>query len=134
MNEIADPFRIFIVDDESSIANTTAQILDREGFHCVPFSDPLELIDHCAAMPPNLVISDIIMPQMNGFDLAGRLRDTHPECRILLFTGQAGVDDLREYALDLGHEIEVLSKPLHPHTLIEKVRLISGDQSKQKTL
>jgi hypothetical protein len=42
---------------------------------------------------------------MNGFDLAGRLRDTHPECRILLFTGQAGVDDLREYALDLGHDI-----------------------------
>jgi DNA-binding NarL/FixJ family response regulator len=53
----------------------------------------LELIDHCAATPPNLVISDIIMPQMNGFDLAGRLRDTHPECRILLFTGHAGVDD-----------------------------------------
>jgi CheY-like chemotaxis protein len=96
-------------------------------------SDPLGLIDHCAATPPNLVISDIIMPQMNGFDLAGRLRDTHPECRILLFTGQAGVDDLREYALDLGHDIEVLSKPLHPLTLIEKVRFISGNQLKQTT-
>jgi len=128
MNQMSDPFLIFIEDDESSIAETTAHILQREGFHCVPFSDPLDLIDHCAATPPNLVISDIIMPQMSGFDLANRLRDTHPQCKILLFTGQAGVGDLREYALELGQDIEVLSKPLHPLKLIERVKLISGDQ------
>ncbi|MBB5060554.1 CheY-like chemotaxis protein [Granulicella aggregans] len=83
---------------------------------------------HCAATPPNLVISDIIMPHMSGFDLANRLRNTHPQCKILLSTGQAGVDDLREYALELGHDIEVLSKPLHPLKLIERVKIISGDQ------
>jgi DNA-binding response OmpR family regulator len=40
MEQFAAPFLIFIVNDESSIAETTAQILGREGFHCVPFSDP----------------------------------------------------------------------------------------------
>lgn len=68
------------------------------------------------------------MPHMSGFDLANRLRNTHPQCKILLSTGQAGVDDLREYALELGHDIEVLSKPLHPLKLIERVKIISGDQ------
>jgi DNA-binding response OmpR family regulator len=68
------------------------------------------------------------MPQTSGFDLANRLRDTHPQCKILLFTGEAGVDDLREYALELGHNIEVLSKPLHPLKLIERVKIISRDQ------
>jgi DNA-binding response OmpR family regulator len=98
------------------------RFLAGKGFTAFLLARSLDLIDHCAATPPNLVISDIIMPQTSGFDLAKRLRDTHPQCKILLFTGQAGVDDLREYALELGHNIEVLSNPLHPLKLIERVK------------
>jgi DNA-binding NtrC family response regulator len=133
LNGLDHSFRIFFVDDEPGIANTTAQILQMEGFDCVSFCDPLALIVSCEETPPDLVISDIIMPQMNGFDLASLLLASYPQCKILLFTGQAGVEDLREYASELGHDIEVLSKPLHPQKLIEKVRMIEVEERQERT-
>ena len=66
------------------------------------------------------------MPQMNGFELADFLKEMRPQCRIILFTGQAGVADLADMAIAQGHTLEVLSKPLHPTELIAKVRELAG--------
>jgi DNA-binding NtrC family response regulator len=118
----AQQFRIFVVDDEPTIAKTTSQILELQGFDAIPFSDPRHLLESCRESPPNLVISDIIMPHMTGFELAGLLKEMQPQCSVILFTGQAGVADLAALAVEQGHVLEVLSKPLHPQSLIETVR------------
>jgi CheY-like chemotaxis protein len=122
LSEHKASFRIFIVDDEQTIAKTTSLILQKEGFEAVPFTDPELLLEFSRECPPNLVISDIIMPQMNGFELATALRKALPDCRIILLTGHADASDLRDLALEQGHELEVLSKPLHPTKLIACVR------------
>jgi CheY-like chemotaxis protein len=113
-------FRIFVIEDDPVIAKTTSQILQLEGFDATAFTDPGHLLEYCRKSPPNLVMLDIIMPHMTGFELAEFLKVLQPQCRVILFTGQAGVADLAELAVDQGHVLEVLSKPLRPQDLIEK--------------
>lgn len=128
MNGNDKVFRIFIVDDEDTIAITTATILRNAGFEAVPFSDPCVLLGFCIESPPDLVISDVVMPQMNGFELANYLLEIQPRCEILLFTGHAGVVELQELSTEQGHDLLVLAKPIHPEDLIAKVRSLADTE------
>jgi CheY-like chemotaxis protein len=69
-----------------------------------------------------LIISDVIMPDMNGIEAAIRIRKALPGCKILLFSGQAATADLLEKARAQGHEFEILAKPVHPQDLLAKLR------------
>ena len=61
------------------------------------------------------------MPQMTEIDLAISLQQTHPQCKVLLFSGQAATSVLLEEARAQGHTFEVLTKPLHPTDLLQHV-------------
>jgi DNA-binding NtrC family response regulator len=109
----AQQFRIFVLNDDPTIAQTTSQILRLQGFDATAFTAPRHLLEYCRESLPNLVISDIVMPHMTGFELAEFLKVMQPQCSVILFTGQAGAADLAKLAVDQGHVLEVLSKPLH---------------------
>lgn len=118
-------FRIFVVDDESVIAKTLATILQRSGFDAVSFTAPLAALEAAREKEPDLVISDVVMPVLSGIDLAIRLKEEHPNCRILLFSGQAATANLLEEARERGHDFELLSKPIHPSEFLLKVKLVA---------
>ena len=63
------------------------------------------------------------MPGMTGIEVAIIVRTQLPDCKILLFSGQAATAELLEKAKAQGHEFEILSKPLHPADLLEKLRV-----------
>jgi DNA-binding response OmpR family regulator len=65
--------RIFVVDDERIIAETLATILMKSGFSAVPFSNPMEALSAAELEAPDLLISDVVMPQLSGIDLATRI-------------------------------------------------------------
>jgi len=69
-----------------------------------------------------MLISDVIMANLNGIDAAIRIRALLPEIKILLFSGQATTADLLEKARQDGHEFEILAKPVHPTDLLAKLR------------
>ena len=114
--------RVLVVDDEQVIADTLARILDLNGYDASAVYTGTAAVENARTLQPDLVISDVIMPDMNGIEAAISIRSFLPGCKILLFSGQAATADLLENARAQGHEFEILAKPVHPSDLLAKLR------------
>jgi DNA-binding response OmpR family regulator len=113
--------RVVVVDDEHVIASTLALILNNAGFEAKPAFCGEEAVSLIENFPPDVLIADVIMPGMSGIDVAILVRNSLPECRILLFSGQAATSDMLELSKTQGHEFEILAKPVHPTGLLERL-------------
>jgi CheY-like chemotaxis protein len=113
--------RVLVVDDEQVIADTLSIILNKAGFDASPVYTGTAAVESARNNHPDLIISDVIMPDMNGIEAAIQIRSFLPGCKILLFSGQAATADLLESARAKGHEFEILAKPVHPQDLLAKL-------------
>jgi DNA-binding NtrC family response regulator len=113
---------IFVVDDEEIIASTIAAILRLQGLDAVAFTHSSEALQASRSMAPDLLISDILMPVLSGAELAQHIQWSYPECRVLLFTGEWDRAETAIAAFEDGLRYQLISKPVHPKALIEKVR------------
>src|ERR1700759_3704322 len=95
--------RVFVVDDEKVICHTLAIILKQKGFDAEAFTNPLKALAGANEQTPDLLISDVVMPEMNGVELAIQFRSVAPNCKILLFSGQAATAGLLEKAQAQGY-------------------------------
>jgi CheY-like chemotaxis protein len=111
----------YVVDDERLIASTLAAILKNSGFAAVAYTNPLEALKAAESETPALLISDVMMPEMTGIELAVRLKSLHPTCKVLLFSGQAATADLLQTARQDGHDFVLLQKPIHPKDLLAAI-------------
>src|ERR1700679_3936880 len=109
---------VFVVDDEPIIASTLASILNSSGFSANAFTDPLEALRFAETQCPDFLITDVVMPQLNGSDLGVQFKAMSPKCRILLFSVMAATSDLLESARKKGHKFDLLTKPVHPQKLL----------------
>ncbi len=114
--------RVFVVDDEDVIATTLGMILRLRGFEAHSFNLPLEALRAARELAPDLLISDVVMPLLSGIELAIQLRELCPECKVLLFSGQAATANMLEAARASGHDFEVLAKPVHPTDLLNRIQ------------
>jgi len=110
--------RVLILDDEQIIANTLALILNRNGFDAQAVYTAQDAINTASQLSPDVLISDVIMEGMTGIDAAIRISRLVPNCRIILFSGQAATADLLQRAEADGHHFEILVKPIHPRVLL----------------
>ncbi len=113
---------VFVVDDEPAIAFTLTAILKLNSYDARCFTNPLEALQAIANCRPDLLISDVVMPEMSGVDLAVRMKEECPACKVLLFSGQAQTADLLEAARQQGHDFELLAKPIHPADLLARIK------------
>jgi DNA-binding NtrC family response regulator len=116
--------RVFVVDNEHMIAWSLAEILNNKGFDATPFTKPMDALDAARRKPLDLLISDIVMPKMSGTELAIQVVEQHPECKVVLFSGQAGMGDVQ--ALAEKYKFEVLLKPVHPVALLKRIQTAFG--------
>ena len=114
--------KVLVADDERVIADTLAMILNQSGFEARAVYSGEKAVELAPAWQPNMLISDVIMADLNGIDAAIRIRALLPQIKILLFSGQAATADLLEKARAKGYEFEILAKPVHPQDLLAKLR------------
>ena len=126
-------FLIYVVDDEKIIATTVAAILRQSGLQALAFTDPREALTSAHSNPPDLLLTDVVMPELSGIDLALQLREISPNSKILLFSGQAATSDMLEVARQQGHEFKILSKPIHPADLLAAISAQQVPTSDEKS-
>jgi CheY-like chemotaxis protein len=114
--------KVLVVDDERVIADTLAMILNQSGFESRAVYSGEGALEMAQAFEPDMLISDVIMADLNGIDAAIRIRGLLPRIKILLFSGQAATADLLEKARAQGYEFEILAKPVHPQDLLSRLR------------
>lgn len=112
---------VLVVDDERVIADTLGAILSNSGFAPLVAYNGKSAMEIARVIPPEILISDVMMPGMTGIELAIELVRAVPDCKVLLFSGQASTVDLLADARAAGHNFTTLSKPIHPTELLANI-------------
>lgn len=116
---MSEPIRVLVVDDETAVADSLALILRAKGYDATPAYSGEEAVELCQAINPHIVISDIVMGPMSGFDLAIWVAEHRPESRILLMSAYSFHDPLVAKSVRRGFDF--LPKPIHPEQLLAKL-------------
>lgn len=118
---------ILVVDDEETLANTTIEILNMAQFCAFGAYDGQTALELAARFNPDILLTDVVMPGMNGVELAIAISKLLPKTQILLISGQAGTIDLLEKARVEGYRFELIAKPIHPAKLIERLNKLGKE-------
>ena len=113
---------ILVVDDEPAILMTAAAILEMQGYKTATASDGAMALERALQIKPDLVLSDVVMPRMNGVQLAIELKKRLPSTNVLLFSGNAATVDILEGARREGHDFKILAKPVPMDELLTEVK------------
>jgi PAS domain S-box-containing protein len=118
---------ILIVDDEPAIREINQQLLTEKGYKVFCAEDGLQALDILEDTPVDLLISDVIMPGMDGYQLSRKVKLQFPNVKIQLVSGFTG--DYRPDDLDLNLQRQLLTKPVSLKVLIERVRRLLDEKN-----
>jgi DNA-binding NtrC family response regulator len=113
---------LFVVDDEPAIASTLEIILREENYTAVGFSDPEAALAAASAVQPDLLLSDFLMPGMDGLTLATELQRRCPNCKVLMFSAASNLASKHP----AWHRFEFLDKPLPMPMLLAHLKAALG--------
>lgn len=123
--------RILVVDDEDCISESLTMILRGVGYDATARNNPRSALQECELRVPDLLISDVMMPEINGIDLAIQIEQKYPSCGILLISGMGSSIPLLEEASRKGHSFEILAKPIRPADLLARIAALLADNKAQ---
>ncbi|MAG36372.1 MAG: hypothetical protein CL878_09025 [Dehalococcoidia bacterium] len=123
---------IVLIDDQPEVLQTAALLLREDGHKALTFQDPREGVASILASRPDLVITDLGMPELSGWDVAEAIRDRWPDLPILLLTGWA--HEVRRAQLREHGIASALSKPYEADDLRRAVARAVQDESAERPL
>ena len=121
--------RLLIVEDEVRLADTLRQLLNRQGYTADVYYDGVSGLDNATTGIYDLMVLDVMLPGMNGFQVVKKLREAGVATPVLMLTAKSDVGD-RIHGLDCGADY-YLTKPFEPEELLACVRTLlrrSGGQ------
>lgn len=113
--------KILVVDDDRTLRTVLTRYLENRGYQVDQVSSGAEALVVCAQDPPDLVVSDVVMPEMDGLEFCRRLRAT-PSGQLMPFIFLSGKGELEDRIH--GHSIgadDYLTKPVDPRELVAKI-------------
>lgn len=114
--------RILIADDERTIADTLATIVEMHGFEARTAYDGQEAVEMARSWRPHILLTDVLMPVMGGVEAAMAICEMLPDCRVVLLSGLASVGDLTNEVRQQGLGFEILRKPIPPEELLQTLQ------------
>jgi len=115
-----DMIRILLVDDEDSFRGTVSKRLSRRSMDVRTASDGREALDLLENHSVEVVVTDVKMPNMNGIELLGRIKEKYPDIEVILLTGHVAASDGVEGIK--GGAFDYLTKPVELEHLVSKIR------------
>lgn len=125
---------LLIVEDEVRLADTLRQLLHRQGYTADVCYDGVSGLDNAMTGIYDLVVLDVMLPGMNGFQVVQKLRAANVAVPVLMLTAKSSLDD-RVHGLDCGADY-YLTKPFEPEELLACVRTLlrrGGGQLQEDT-
>jgi len=118
------PIKILVVDDDLDTVKLVGTTLEKQGYVILAAQQGVEALEIAAQQHPDLILLDIMMPKMDGFEVIRRLRADPATSAIpvIMFTAKSQVDD-KVAGLEAGAD-EYLTKPTHPAELVARVRSV----------
>ena len=118
----AAPARVLVVDDDATVAEVVATYLRRADLTVDRAADGAGALARAAANTPDLVVLDLMLPDVDGLDLCGQLRERHPELPVVMLTARGDEDD-RVLGLQVGAD-DYVTKPFSPRELVLRVQSV----------
>jgi DNA-binding response OmpR family regulator len=118
------PTRILVVEDDPDIAELVARYLDKAGYATTRLSSGRDALDAVRAKPPDLIVLDLMLPQVDGLEVCRALRanDKTAAIPIIMLTARAEESE-RIVGLEMGAD-DYLAKPFSPNELVARVRAL----------
>ena len=110
--------RVLVVDDESVIADSLALIFRASGFEARAVYSGERALEVAPSFEPDVLISDVVMRGITGIEVGIYVHEHFPDCRVLLFSGQAATSDLVQAADTKGYRFDIFTKRVHPPVLL----------------
>jgi DNA-binding NtrC family response regulator len=109
---------VLVVDDEEIIADTRTTILNNWGYAAMTAYSAEAALELAEVIPPDVLVSDVILTGMNGVELAVAILAVVPDCKIILISGLPSSADMLAAVPDAWQRFTLLEKPLHPNQLL----------------
>ena len=110
---------ILLVDDEENYRELIARVLTKAGYEVLQAADGMGALSLLERSNVDLVISDILMPVLNGYALVARLREKWPDMPVILTTGFLSPDAAKSM---MKGSVDFIPKPINAETLLDMVR------------
>jgi DNA-binding NtrC family response regulator len=124
---VLEKLRIFIVEDEKILRLSLADDLNDAGYSVQEFDDPIQALKAVKDEPPEVVITDIKMPQMDGFELLSKTKYANPGTSVIIMTAYDSLDSKLE-AIKRG-AYEYITKPFQVDEILRLLEQIKKSRS-----
>ena len=119
---------VLVVDDDQAVADALVAMFILAGFSASAAYDAESALESARLIPPCFLIAEVVLPGMNGVDLASAVQHIAPDCRVLICSRVTTEATLPLFSLQSGCKIVFLSKPIHPSELLVHVTALLNDR------